>query len=92
MFYNCSERLDSMLSEKETSSQKKKFTEKDFTQEEIALIAVTRSLAGAVKSILDTPILSSEGNLTTESKDTGNKLKKCLPDFKEQYDFLVAEQ
>ena len=91
MFYNCSERLNIMLSEKETSYKKKMFTEKDFSQEEIALIAVTRSLAGAVKSILDTPILSQEGNLTTESKDTGNKLKKSLPDFKEQYDMLIAE-
>lgn len=92
MFYDCSERLDLVLKEKETTQKKKRFSVNDFSSEEIALIAVTRSLAGAIKSILDTPILSNEGELTTESKDTGNKLKKCLPDFKEQYDFLVAEQ
>ena len=45
------------------------------------LIAVTRALAGAVKSVIDTPILSKEGNISYEAEDIYDQTIEKLPDF-----------
>lgn len=39
-----------------------------FTREEKAVVAANLSLAKAIKAVLDTPILTTEGNLTNESE------------------------
>lgn len=39
-----------------------------YSNEEKAIVAANLSLAKAVKAILDTPILTEDGNLTEESK------------------------
>lgn len=54
---------------------------RNFTDEEIKLIAVTRSLAGAVKCVLDTPIVSKEGKVARGSKKIYEETSKKLPDF-----------
>lgn len=41
---------------------------RSFTSEEKKVVAKAMAMAGAVKSILDTPILDDTGNLTTESE------------------------
>lgn len=41
---------------------------RDFSEEEKNKIAEAMSLAGAIKAILDTPILDDDGNLTSESE------------------------
>lgn len=38
-----------------------------FTDEEKKIVASAMSLAGAIKAVLDTPILDDDGNLTKES-------------------------
>ncbi len=58
-------------------------TVEDITQDELNLIAVTRALAGAVKSVIDTPILTADGNVSEESLKTYNKTYPKLPSFKE---------
>lgn len=40
---------------------------RNFTDEEKKVVAEAMAMAGAIKSILDTPILNDEGNLTPES-------------------------
>ena len=40
---------------------------RDFTDDEKKVVAEAMAMAGAIKSILDTPILNDEGNLTPES-------------------------
>ena len=40
---------------------------RDFEDNEKSVIAEAMAIAGAVKSVLDTPILDDEGNLTSES-------------------------
>ena len=55
---------------------------RDFSSDEKKIIAQATTLAGAVKSILDTPILDKDGNLTSESgriiDATNAKLKSEL--------------
>ena len=47
-----------------------------YTLESKKVIAATASLAVSVKSILDTPILTDDGNLTDESKILCEKIIK----------------
>ncbi len=69
MFSVCSSLLVEMLKKKEVVTFKPKLTSQDFTEDELKLIAVTRALAGAVKSVIDTPILSKNGNVSYESEN-----------------------
>ena len=41
---------------------------RNFSDEEKQCVASAMSLAGAIKAVLDTPILDEEGNLTEESE------------------------
>lgn len=78
MFAECSNLLGEVV-RKRDSSIKRTMTSQDFSEEELKLIAVTRSLAGAVKSVIDTPILSSNGEIETESENKYNETQKLLP-------------
>lgn len=62
-----------------------------FTKDELKLVAVTRALAGAIKAVIDAPILNSDGQLSDESEEvydmtsdkmikfdnTVNEIKNC---------------
>lgn len=82
MFSECSGKLMRLIQKKERKKPgRSNFTSADFTDEEIKLIAVTRSLAGAVKCVLDTPIVSKEGKVARGSKKIYEETSKKLPDF-----------
>ena len=49
-----------------------------FSYEEKKIVASSMAVAGAIKAILDTPILTEEGNLTAESLDVANKVNNFL--------------
>lgn len=85
MFADCSRRLDDMTAQKVIDAKGRELNISDFDDNDIKLLAITRALAGAVKSILDTPILSKEGNITDESEAKGKELKQGLPDFESAY-------
>lgn len=63
-----------------------KFTPDSFSREEISLFAITRSLAGAIKAIIDTPIISTGGNLTDESQQQANYITTSIPAFEAKYE------
>ena len=50
-----------------------------FSDNEKKIVATAASLAKAVKTILDTPILTDDGNLTPQSLETANTVAKALP-------------
>lgn len=77
MFSECVDLLSNVIKKK----SKRQFTAADFSEEELKLIAVTRSLAGAVKSVIDTPILTKEGTVARKSKQIYNEINDKLPDF-----------
>lgn len=81
MFAECSSMLAGVVRKKEGRIFKKKLSSSDFTEEELKLMAVTRSLAGAVKSVIDTPILSKDGNIAYESESVYEETVEKLPDF-----------
>lgn len=64
-----------------TAREKQKVDIKGLTKRELDLIAVTRSLAGAVKAVIDVPILNKDGNLSKDSEQKYNSIKASLPAF-----------
>ena len=52
---------------------------RNFSDNEKHLVATAASLAKAVKTILDTPILTKDGNLTPESLSTAREVQNMLP-------------
>lgn len=68
-FAQCTGFLEEMIRKKEGRIFKKTLTIADFTKSELELIAVTRSLAGAVKVVIDTPILSKDGKVSAATEE-----------------------
>ena len=84
MFAECANELESVIMRKEYETGKKRFGVNDFTDAELDLISVTRSLAGAVKAVLDTPILNKNGNISYEAEKTSSEIKKSIPQFEKK--------
>ena len=62
----------------------KKTTEKkidNLNDDEIEVIAITRSLAGAVKAIIDAPIMDEKGERTKEAKKISDNINKEFKGF-----------
>lgn len=81
MFAECSSLLAGVIKKKEGRIFKKKLSSQDFSEEDMKLIAITRALAGAVKSVIDTPILSKDGEIYYESDEIYDQTRERLPDF-----------
>lgn len=81
LFSRCTNLLDEVIRKKEGRFFKKTLTSADFSENDLQLIAVARSLAGAVKAIIDTPILNNEGGIAYESQEVYDATVKELPDF-----------
>ena len=84
MFAECSGLLAGVVKKKEGTLFKKKLTSADFSEDDLKLIAVTRALAGAVKSVIDTPILSKDGEIAYESEQVYDTAVEKLPVFSQQ--------
>lgn len=50
----------------------------EYSQSEKEKIAMSLSIAGAIKSVLDTPILTEDGNITVESEKIGHEIGKRI--------------
>lgn len=85
MFSECTNLLSGVIRKKEGIIFKKKLTSKDFSDEDLKLIAVTRAIAGAVKAIIDTPIISNNGTVSHESQEVFNQTKNKLLVFNKEF-------
>ncbi len=84
MFWRLLMRLDILLSKSNEEMKQiinKNGTDyKNFSPDEKKSIAASASLAKAVKTILDTPILTEDGKLTQESLTAANAVRGILPE------------
>lgn len=80
LFSRCAYALD-RLTRKKNRQIKKIKTLDVFTEEEIKLFSITRSLAGAIKSILDTPILNEKGSLAKGWDSKYKEVEASIPSF-----------
>ena len=80
MFAQCTALLDGVTKKKMKNNV---VDARTFTEDELKLVAVTRSLAGAVKAVIDTPILTADGAISTESQTVYEDTRNKLPAFTE---------
>lgn len=81
MFSYCTGMLDGVTRKKMGIFKNNTVDAKTFTEDELKLVAVTRSLAGAVKIVIDTPILTADGAVSNESESIYEDTTNCLPAF-----------
>lgn len=81
IFSECTQMLDELVMEKSKICGNRNITANDLSADELELVAVSRALAGAVKAVIDTPILSKEGEVAPESLKVYQKMDGSLPDF-----------
>ena len=86
MFSQCTSLLDGVTKKKMGFFKNKTIDAKKLSEDELKLIAATRSLAGAVKSVIDMPILTPEGVIFEETdivyKDVKERLSAIVGYFK----------
>ena len=85
MFSDCTEKLSDMIKEKSLALGNKEIYAENLSLKELELIAVTRTLAGAVKAVIDTPILSKDGKVSNESLNLYEDVRKMIPNFQSEY-------
>lgn len=83
MFFKCTGLLSDVVDKKTRKSGEWTVDVKQLTKNEKELLAVTRALAGAVKIIIDTPILTEKGNLSKASETVFVEMKKKCQEMKE---------
>ncbi len=85
LFAECTDLLSELVRKKENQIFrkifKKKLTFDDFTEEDFKCFALSRALAGAVKSVIAFPIFSEDGNLSYEAQDRYDEIVERLPEF-----------
>ena len=81
LFSCCTDNLDKVTTEKLDAIGSESVDATTFNEDELKMIAVARALAGAVKAVIDTPILTTEGSISSESLNVCNNVGKLLPDF-----------
>lgn len=97
MFDECSQKLEQTISRREAERRKyknKKLQGRDFTRDEIKLMAVTGSLAKAMKVAIDTPMLKDDcsGELTPEAEGDFENMQAQLPAFANQVAAVEAAE
>ena len=90
LFSYCTAMLDGVTKKKMGLLKNKAVDARTFTEDELKLVGVTRALAGAVKAVIDTPILTSEGAVSNESEVIYEDTVKRLPAFTEAVNEVKA--
>ena len=89
MFAQCVNLLDTVTIEM-VKQLGRKITVADLTDNEIKLIRVTRALAGAVKAVIDTPILSENGELSDNVQKLHTEIYNNIPEFSKNVEEVKA--
>ncbi|MBQ7168298.1 MAG: hypothetical protein IJR63_00165 [Synergistaceae bacterium] len=79
MFAPCVDRLEDMVRSKTVYDPYRKISGYELSDNQLALCAVTGSLAGAVKSVLDVPILSGSREIHPRVDSTITRVSGKLP-------------
>lgn len=63
-----------------------------YNEEEKSTVAMTMNLAGAIKKVLDTPIIDEDGNLTEKSEKVNTEMVKFIEDNSLKLDIDVSDK
>lgn len=81
LFSECARYMDSITRSKVGLLKGWRIKQEKLDEKEMNLIAITRALAGAVKAIIDTPVLGYSGELDSTSYDKYEEVNYNLPTF-----------
>ncbi len=87
LFSKCVVLLDQVVKSK-TSIFKRQLKREDLTQEELKLFAVTGSIAKALKTAIDTPIMDSSGDISYEADEKYELLSDGISGFENQVQMI----
>lgn len=90
MFAQCVVLLDAVTKRKTGLFRNKKIDASNLTTEEKKLVAVTRSLAGAIKAVIDVPILTEDGQLSDLAQEKYEETVEALPALENQTNEVKA--
>lgn len=90
LLFKCTDLLVAMVESKTECLENKKISSQMLTQEETNLLSVALSLAGAVKSIIDTPLLGDNGEVSQESESLYNNVTQIVPTYEKDVEVLNA--
>ena len=92
MFSECTGRMEALVEKKRKGFLffKKRIKSEDLTSDEIKLLAITRSLAGTIKAVLDTPIMTKEGYLDDNSRVVYEQTANNLPALNQQVEYVKS--
>lgn len=63
-----------------------------YSEEEQSIVAMSMSLAGAIKKVLDTPIIDEDGNLTEKSENVNTEMVNFIEDNSLNSDIDVTDK
>lgn len=84
MYDTCTILFDQVTKKKVKEAHGRPLTIDDFSEEECELFAVTRALTGAVKKVIDTPILLEDGTVSDEAQTAYDNMIDGMPKFNTQ--------
>lgn len=79
------------LKDKTVTKKVQKNDYKNLTVEEKQFLAMSGSIAKAVKAIIDTPVLDADGDVTYESEELCDEMDDKIPEFENQQQYLLAK-
>ena len=92
LFSQCVYMLDKLTKKKMRPFGLRKIKIERLTVEELELIGITRALAGAIKAIIDTPLLDNNGELTKESQELCERHETEIPRLTAAVDHIDKEK
>lgn len=81
IFAECARYMDSVTRSKVGLFKGWSIKAEKINEQEMKLIAITRALAGAVKAVIDTPVLDPSGELDSVSLNKYNEIKGQMSNF-----------
>lgn len=90
MFSYCTALLDGVTNKKRGFFKNKIVDARNFSEDELKLVAITRALAGAVKAVIDTPILTTDGAVSDESETVLEKISNGMSAFQHDVNEVKA--
>ena len=83
LFAPVTEAMEKIVNGKKSGFWSGRIKQEDLSDDEVDVLRVARAIAGAVKSVLDTPILTKGGDINPDAETECGRVRNALPAFSE---------
>lgn len=93
MFSECTNLLENLVYRKSMRGNENRIDTDSLSEDEKALVAVTRALAGAVKTVIYTPVVNTDGTVSHKAEIKIDGIKRdSVPKFRKIIDNIEAAE